>query len=168
MGYLLLKNCTLYPNFGPLDLLCFFYVLHWLGSKVLYVARAQKKTERKQILRREYEDRRREQVLKYGVIYLMPFCFCSFLLLAYLSNLFLCRFLITQQNSNVYIKNIDDDVTDEELREHFGKCGTITSTKIMRDEKGVSKGFGFICFSTPDEAINAVRTFHGKLTAVSV
>ncbi|POO01840.1 Splicing factor-like protein [Trema orientale] len=101
-----------------------------LGSKVLYVARAQKKTERKQILRREYEEKRKEQILKY-------------------------------KNSNIYLKNIDDDVTDEELREHFSKCGTITSAKIMRDDKGISKGFGFICFSTPEEACNAVNTFHG-------
>ncbi|PON56145.1 Splicing factor-like protein [Parasponia andersonii] len=99
-------------------------------SKVLYVARAQKKTERKQILRREYEEKRKEQILKY-------------------------------KNSNIYLKNIDDDVTDEELRGHFSKCGTITSAKIMRDDKGISKGFGFICFSTPEEACNAVNTFHG-------
>lgn len=65
----------------------------------------------------------------------------------------------------MYLKNIDDDVTDEELKEHFSKCGTITSSIIMRDAKGRSRGFGFICFSTPDEACKAVTTFHGKLTA---
>lgn len=62
----------------------------------------------------------------------------------------------------MYVKNIDDDVTDEVLREHFSKCGTITSAKLMRDDKGISKGFGFVCFSTPEEAYKAVNTFHGK------
>lgn len=62
------------------------------------------------------------------------------------------------------MKNIDDDVTDEELKVHFSQCGTITSAKVMRDEKGINKGFGFVCFSSPEEASKAVNTFHGKLT----
>ncbi|EOY08042.1 Poly(A) binding protein 7 [Theobroma cacao] len=103
-----------------------------LGSKVLYVARAQKKAEREQILRRQFEEKRKAQVMKYKA-------------------------------SNVYVKNIDDDVTDEELKEHFSQCGTITSSKLMRDDKGISKGFGFVCFSTPEEATKAVSTFHGHM-----
>lgn len=63
------------------------------------------------------------------------------------------------------MKNIDDDVTDEELKVHFSQCGTITSAKVMRDEKGINKGFGFVCFSSPEEASKAVNTFHGKLTS---
>ncbi|KAK9168482.1 hypothetical protein Syun_000622 [Stephania yunnanensis] len=101
-----------------------------LGSKVFYVARAQKKAEREQILRRQFEERRKERIEKY-------------------------------KGSNVYVKNIDDDVDDDELRKHFSQCGTITSLKLMRDEKGISKGFGFVCFSTPEEAIKAVGTLHG-------
>ncbi|KAA8518658.1 hypothetical protein F0562_016132 [Nyssa sinensis] len=103
-----------------------------LGSKVLYVARAQKKAEREQILRRQFEEKRKEQILKY-------------------------------QGSNIYVKNIDDNVTDDELREHFSQCGTITSAKLMRDDKGISKGFGFVCFSTPEEANKAVNTYHGYM-----
>lgn len=63
----------------------------------------------------------------------------------------------------MYVKNIDDDVKDHELRELFSQCGKITSAKLMLDEKGVSRGFGFVCFSTPEEANKAVNTFHGKL-----
>ncbi|XWS59577.1 hypothetical protein CRYUN_Cryun08bG0134100 [Craigia yunnanensis] len=103
-----------------------------LGSKVLYVARAQKKAEREQILRNQFEEKRKEQIMKYKA-------------------------------SNVYVKNIDDDVTDEELRDHFSQCGTITSAKLMRDDKGISKGFGFVCFSAPEEATKAVSTFHGYM-----
>ncbi|KAJ4850853.1 hypothetical protein Tsubulata_032253 [Turnera subulata] len=73
----------------------------------------------------------------------------------------LCRF--KSSGSNVYVKNIDDDVTDEELREHFSQCGTITSAKLMRDDRGISKGFGFVCFSSPEEANKAVNTFHGYM-----
>ncbi|CAL9241147.1 unnamed protein product [Arabidopsis halleri] len=38
--------------------------------------------------------------------------------------------------SNIYVKNINVGVTEKELRKHFNQCGTITSTKLMCDEKG--------------------------------
>ena len=60
------------------------------------------------------------------------------------------------------MKNIDDSVSDEELKSQFSACGTITSAKVMRDDKGKSKGFGFVCFSTLDEAVKAVNSFHGE------
>jgi polyadenylate-binding protein len=39
----------------------------------------------------------------------------------------------------------------------------VTSAKIMRDDKGISKGFGFVCFSSPDEATKAVTEMNGKM-----
>ncbi|OIV92180.1 hypothetical protein TanjilG_30821 [Lupinus angustifolius] len=100
------------------------------GSKIIYVARAQKKSERQQILTNQFEEKRKEKIIKY-------------------------------EGSNIYVKNIDDNVSDEELRDQFSSCGTITSAKIMRNSKGISKGFGFVCFSTPEEANIAVNNFHG-------
>ncbi|KAI3997995.1 hypothetical protein EV122DRAFT_285456, partial [Schizophyllum commune] len=45
-----------------------------------------------------------------------------------------------------------DDVDDEKLRAEFEPFGTITSCRVMRNERGKSKGFGFVCYSAPDEA----------------
>ncbi|XP_072980175.1 polyadenylate-binding protein 7-like isoform X2 [Typha angustifolia] len=103
-----------------------------LGSKTLYVGRAQKKEERQEILQRLFEEKRNEQIRK-------------------------------NMASNVYVKNIDDAIDDGALREHFSQCGSITSAKVMRDDKGVSKGFGFVCYSTPEEASKAVKTLHGRM-----
>ncbi|GAB2257698.1 hypothetical protein Droror1_Dr00013858 [Drosera rotundifolia] len=103
-----------------------------LGSKTLYVARAQKKTERTMKLRQQLDEKKREKVLK-------------------------------SMGLNVYVKNIHDDVNDEELQGLFNQCGTITSAIIMRDAKGLSTGFGFVCFSTPGEASKAVSTFNGQM-----
>lgn len=61
----------------------------------------------------------------------------------------------------MYVKNIHDSVSDDDLRKHFSVCGTITSARVMRDEKGVSRGFGFVCFSSADEANRAVGSLHG-------
>jgi polyadenylate-binding protein len=66
------------------------------------------------------------------------------------------------QGVNLYIKNLDDTIDDERLRKEFSKYGTITSAKIM-SENGRSKGFGFVCFSAPDEATKAVTEMNGSI-----
>merc|ERR1719313_736824 len=63
---------------------------------------------------------------------------------------------------NLYIKNLDESIDDERLKGLFASFGTITSHKIARDERGASKGFGFVCFSNPDEATKAVTEMHLK------
>jgi polyadenylate-binding protein len=67
------------------------------------------------------------------------------------------------QGVNLYIKNLEDGIDDEKLRSEFEPFGTITSCKVMCDEKGTSKGFGFVCFSSPDEATKAVAEMNNKI-----
>ncbi|EIN07305.1 polyadenylate binding protein [Punctularia strigosozonata HHB-11173 SS5] len=67
------------------------------------------------------------------------------------------------QGVNLYIKNLEDDVDDEKLRDAFEPFGAITSAKVMRTEGGTSKGFGFVCFSSPDEATKAVAEMNNKM-----
>ncbi|MBW0507212.1 hypothetical protein O181_046927 [Austropuccinia psidii MF-1] len=101
-------------------------------GNVLYVARAQKRTERDAELRKAHEQQKYETTLKY-------------------------------QGVNLYIKNLDDECDDEKLQNEFTPFGTITSCKVMKDDKAVSKGFGFVCFSSPDEATKAVAEMNGKM-----
>nr|GAT53213.1 predicted protein [Mycena chlorophos] len=67
------------------------------------------------------------------------------------------------QGVNLYIKNLEDDMDDDKLRAEFEPFGTVTSCKVMRDDKGTSKGFGFVCFSSPDEATKAVAEMNNKM-----
>merc|ERR1719163_3573 len=104
------------------------------GEKDLYVGRAEKESERKDKLKKKYDQIRMER-------------------------------LKNNQLVNLYIKNLDDSVDDERLRTTFQQYGTITSAKVMRDKDRpeVSKGFGFVCFSSPEEATRAVTAMNGQM-----
>lgn len=66
------------------------------------------------------------------------------------------------QGVNLYIKNLDDTIDDEKLRKEFSPFGAITSAKVMLED-GRSKGFGFVCFSSPEEATKAVTEMNGRI-----
>ncbi|XP_029291000.1 polyadenylate-binding protein 1-like isoform X2 [Cottoperca gobio] len=68
------------------------------------------------------------------------------------------------QGVNLYVKNLDDSIDDERLRKEFAPYGTITSAKVMTDGSQ-SKGFGFVCFSSPEEATKAVTEMNGRIIA---
>jgi len=63
----------------------------------------------------------------------------------------------TKLFTNVYVKNFDQSVNEDQLRELFGKFGDITSLKISKNNEGASAGFGFVNFKQADEAAKAVR-----------
>jgi len=66
------------------------------------------------------------------------------------------------QGVNLYVKNLDDTIDDERLRQEFAPFGTITSARVMYEE-GRSRGFGFVCFSSPEEATKAVTEMNGRI-----
>jgi len=67
------------------------------------------------------------------------------------------------QGINLYIKNIEDEVDEERLKKEFSAFGAIKSCKIMTDDKGTSKGFGFVCFSAPEESQRAIAEMNNRV-----
>ena len=66
--------------------------------------------------------------------------------------------------TNVYVKNLLETDTDEDLEKLFRTYGAITSAVIMKDENGNSKCFGFVNFHSPDSAAAAVEKLNGTTT----
>lgn len=70
--------------------------------------------------------------------------------------------------TNIYVKNINLDVTDDEFRALFEKFGHVTSSSLARDQDtGKSRGFGFVNFTSHEDASKAVeelneKEFHGQ------
>jgi len=68
----------------------------------------------------------------------------------------------TKKYTNVFIKNLDENLDDEKLRQLFAPFGIIKSAVVMKDEQGKSKGFGFVNFENPEDAEKAVAELHEK------
>ncbi|CAI7786200.1 unnamed protein product [Closterium sp. NIES-53] len=59
--------------------------------------------------------------------------------------------------TNVFVRNLAPDVTEEQLSARFSEIGPITNAVVMRDDAGASKGFGFVNFQDPASAQEAVE-----------
>ena len=63
----------------------------------------------------------------------------------------------------VFIGNLSYNVTGDQLREMFAQAGEVVdAVVIIERHTGRSKGFGFIEFSTEEEAKKAIEMFNGK------
>ncbi|XP_046727689.1 polyadenylate-binding protein 4-like isoform X3 [Silurus meridionalis] len=68
------------------------------------------------------------------------------------------------QEVELFIKNLDYGVDQNQLRDLFLPHGNLTSAKVVL-HNGRSKGIGFVRFSSLDEANNAIRELNGKLVS---
>jgi cold-inducible RNA-binding protein len=63
--------------------------------------------------------------------------------------------------SRLFVGNLSYQTMEQDLQEHFSQAGVVSSVNLMLDKfTGKSRGFAFIEFSTPEEAVKAVEMFH--------
>jgi polyadenylate-binding protein len=63
--------------------------------------------------------------------------------------------------TNVYVKNLSEDIEDVEFQRMFSQYGKITSHVLVRDDQGKSRGFGFVNYELHDAASRAVMEMNG-------
>merc|ERR1719482_1099769 len=63
--------------------------------------------------------------------------------------------------ANVYVQNLPTPWTEEDLRSNFAKFGSILSLTVVCNEDGLSKGFGFVGYSSAASARDAISSMDG-------
>uniref|UniRef100_A0A6N2M752 RRM domain-containing protein n=1 Tax=Salix viminalis TaxID=40686 RepID=A0A6N2M752_SALVM len=87
-------------------------------------------------------------------------------------KLYVCKFVKKTERreaapcevfTNLYVKNLDETMTEDGLKDMFSVIGDVSSAAIMMDHEGKSKGFGFVNFKSPDDAKKAVDVINGSV-----
>ena len=64
---------------------------------------------------------------------------------------------------NIYVENLSDDVSEENLRQAFESFGQVTSARVIKDKyTGRSRGFGFVEMLEQAQAQAANKSLNGK------
>ena len=65
-------------------------------------------------------------------------------------------------NKNLFVGNLANECTDEDLRVNFSEAGKVVTVNIIKDKfTGISKGFGFVEMETEKDAQEAIKMFNG-------
>eukprot|EP01135_Chromosphaera_perkinsii_P001031 Nk52_evm1s157 gene=Nk52_evmTU1s157 len=66
------------------------------------------------------------------------------------------------EGTNLYVKHLPFDMNEQALKELFSSFGEIDSCKIICDPStGVSYGYGFVNFVSPNDAMKAIESMNG-------
>ncbi|RNF03242.1 putative polyadenylate-binding protein 1 [Trypanosoma rangeli] len=65
-------------------------------------------------------------------------------------------------NGNIFVKNLKSEIDSRELSLLFKKFGDILSCKVMEDEGGKSRGYGFVHFKEDQAAKEAIDKMNGE------
>ncbi len=64
---------------------------------------------------------------------------------------------------NIYVGNLSNEVTEEDLKQTFETFGEVESVKIIKDKyTNRSKGFGFVEMASKAEGQSAIDGLNGK------
>lgn len=63
---------------------------------------------------------------------------------------------------NIYVGNLSNEVTEDDLQQAFEAFGQVTSVNVIRDKfSGESRGFGFVEMPAKTEAESAIDGLNG-------
>ena len=65
-------------------------------------------------------------------------------------------------NCRISVRGLRTETKINDIFEIFQDFGTITSCRLITDKRNESKGYCFISYSQPEEAVNALHSMNGK------
>ncbi|RUS72660.1 hypothetical protein EGW08_019575 [Elysia chlorotica] len=70
---------------------------------------------------------------------------------------------VTSTTATLSVKNLDESITDEKLESLFSVYGHVVSAKVISNEFGASKGFGFVIMAEAQDAVRAIKNLDGRI-----
>ncbi|XP_026661550.2 organelle RRM domain-containing protein 2, mitochondrial-like isoform X2 [Phoenix dactylifera] len=68
-----------------------------------------------------------------------------------------------EPSSNLFVSGLSKRTTSEGLNEAFSKFGQVVQARVVTDRvSGYSKGFGFVRYTTVEEAAEGIKGMDGK------
>jgi hypothetical protein len=67
-----------------------------------------------------------------------------------------------QDTTNLYIANLPPCITETDLERMFQPYGSVISTRILRDNSGISRGVGFARMESKEKCELVIQAFNGK------
>ncbi|KAL3494047.1 hypothetical protein BJX62DRAFT_199042 [Aspergillus germanicus] len=69
----------------------------------------------------------------------------------------------SEPKETVFLGNLFYDLTPEDLKKHMSKFGVVRGVNIIYDDRGISKGFGYVQFDNRKSARAAIEAMHMKI-----
>jgi len=67
-------------------------------------------------------------------------------------------------SKKLYVGNLSYKTTEDDLKDLFKEFGSMTEVKVVTDRAtGRPRGFGFVEFSSNDDADKAIKSLNGKM-----
>lgn len=68
---------------------------------------------------------------------------------------------VDKKSNQIFIRNLAFDTKAEDIENLFGEYGPLKNASVVM-ENGVSRGFGFVKFAIPEDAVNAIKILQGR------
>lgn len=68
---------------------------------------------------------------------------------------------LAKVTQKLFVGNLPFTISSKELKQYFSKFGHVSTSSVIFDrQSGISRGYGFIVFSTKDGYLSATNKLH--------